>query len=287
MKSLALIALSLLPALALAQRSRERDWKFEDRETIRQTYNVASGSGPAKLLVDNVSGFVHVTGAAGNEVQVSVERHTRAESNEALASAKREVKLDQSQQGNSVRLYVDGPFRGNNGVNYRGDQYYGYRVTFDYDIQVPAATELVLKTINDGDIVVKRTSGPFEIGGLNGGIEMEEISGYGSAHTLNGPLKVSFSRNPAKDSEFHTLNGAVDINFQPGLDANLHFHTLNGGVYADFELTALPARGGENTNGKFIYRSDRRAMDGRAGKGGPELTFHTLNGPIRLRSKGI
>ena len=65
-----------------------------------------------------------------------------------MAEAKRDVKLDMSQQGNFVRLYVDGPFRSNNGVNYRGDNYYGYRVVFDYDIQVPVGTELVLKTIN-------------------------------------------------------------------------------------------------------------------------------------------
>ena len=289
MKRFAQLTLALLPVVALAQHSRERDWKFEDRETIRRSFDVSAGSGPAKLLVDNISGFVHVTGYNGNQVQVSVEKHIRAESNEAVAAAKREVKLDLAQQGNSVRLYVDGPFRSSNGTNYRGDNYYGYHVNCDYEIQVPTATEVVLKTINNGDIVVKRTSGPYEIHGLNGGIEMDEIAGSGSVRTLNGSVKVAFSRNPAKDSEFHTLNGRVDVYFQPGLDADMHFHTLNGGVYSDFELTSLPQRtsGGANANGMFVYRSDRRSMDGRAGKGGPELTFNSLNGKILLHSKAL
>jgi hypothetical protein len=104
---------------------------------------------------------------------------------------------------------------------------------------------------------------------------------------LNGPLKVSFSKNPAKDTEFHTLNGKMDIYFQPSLDADLNFKTLNGGVYTDFDITTRPmkASAGGNADGKFIYRSDHNSMNARAGKGGPELTFNALNGPIRLHSK--
>jgi hypothetical protein len=77
-------------------------WKFEDRETIERAFDVPA-SGPRRLLVDNVNGYVHVTGASGNRVQMKVARHTRAWSNEALAEAKRDVKLDFSQQGSFVR----------------------------------------------------------------------------------------------------------------------------------------------------------------------------------------
>jgi len=282
-------AWAVLPVLAAGQ-SRDRDWKFEDREALRRTFDVAGGSGPAKLLVDNISGFVHVTGAAGRQVEISVERSTRAESSEALAAAKRDVKLDMDQQGNSVRLYVDGPFRSLGGVRNRGDQYYGYRVNFDYEIRVPEQTELVLKTVNNGEIVVKRTSGPFEIHGLNGGIDLEEVTGYGSVHTLNGKVKVAFSSNPTRDSEFRTLNGTVDVYFQPNLNADLDFHTLNGGVYSDFAVTAKPgviSSPDSGGSGRFVYRSDGRSREGRAGAGGPHLSFHSLNGAIRLHSKGL
>ncbi len=288
----ATILLALLPMLGLAQRrDREwRDWRVQDQETIKRNFDVTAGSGPAKLLVDNISGFVHVTGYSGKEVQVSVQKHIGADSNEALAEAKRDVKLDMSQQGNYVRLYVDGPFRNHGGVNYRGDDYYGYRVILDYEIQVPAATELVLKTINSGEIEVKKTTGDFEIDGLNGGIDMQEVSGSGKVRTLNGPVKVSFSKNPSKNTEFRTLNGKMDVYFQPGLNADLNFHTLNGGIYTDFDITTRPSRttaSGENVNGKFVYRSDRRSMEARTGAGGPELTFNALNGAIRLHSKSF
>jgi hypothetical protein len=289
MRSIAVMTIAALPALLAAQHRDDRDWRYKDQESIKRNFDVSASSSPQKLLVDNISGYVHVTGYSGREIQVSVQKHIGADSNEALAEGKRDVKLDMSQQGNFVRLYVDGPFRSNNGVNYRGDNYYGYRVVFDYDIQVPAGTELVLKTINQGDIIVRKTSGDYEINGLNGGIEMEDISGSGTVRTLNGPLKVSFSKNPAKNSDFRTLNGKMDIYFQPGLNADLNFHTLNGGVYSDFDITAKPAKAvsGSSEGTRFVYRSDRRSMDGRVGSGGPELSFNALNGPIRLHSKAL
>src|SRR5262249_54375032 len=77
---------------------------------------------------------------------------------------------------------------------------------------------------------------------LNGGIEMEEVGGSGTVSTLNGPVKVAFSRNPTRSSEFHSLNGKVEVYFQPGLNADVNFHTLNGGIYTDFEVTTRPTQ---------------------------------------------
>ena len=288
MRRILSFAVALLPLAAVAQHRGDRDWRVHDEESINRTFNVSSGLGPQKLLVDNVSGYVHVTGSAGKEIQIKVQKHIGADSNEAVQEAKRDVKLDMSQQGNFVRLYVDGPFRGNNGVNYRGDDYYGYRVIFDYDIQVPFATELVLKTVNSGEIEVRKTTGDFEINGVNGGIDMEEISGSGTVRTVNGPVKVAFTRNPSKNTDFRSVNGKLDIYFQPVLDADLNFHTVNGGVYTDFDITTRPTKvSGDNVNGKFVYRSDRRSMEARSGKGGPELTFNSVNGAIRLHSKAL
>jgi hypothetical protein len=265
----------------------ESRWRYEDSDKMQRTFTLNAGSDPRKLLVDNISGEIHVTGYTGSEIRMNVTRRNRAESQPALAEAKRDVKLDVSQQGNFVRLYVDGPFRNNNGINYRGDDYYGYRVYFEYELQVPMETELILKTLNSA-IAVKKSSGDFEVHTLNGAIDMEEISGSGTARTLNGKMSVAFTRNPTKKSEFHTLNGSIDVYFQPKLDADLHFKTLNGGVWSDFDVAPLssPGSSSQDANWKFIYRSDRNQR-ARAGSGGPELSFDTLNGPIRLHSKAL
>jgi len=277
-------ALPLAGTLTAADRD-EHNWKLDEKETIRRTFDTASAG--RKLLVDNIHGYVHVTGYSGSQVQVTIEKHLYADSAEAMAEAKRDIKMDMSQQGSFVRLYEDGPFRTANGTNYRGDKYYGYRVVFDCDVQVPFDTELVLKTVNRGDIQVKKTTGDYDIHGLNGGIEMEDVQGSGVVNTLNGKVKVTYARNPARPTQFKTLNGSVDVYFQAGLNADLKFKKLNGEIYSDFDVTSLPQQvAGESKEGKFIYRGNGSAA-GRTGKGGPELSFDTLNGNIRLHSRAM
>jgi hypothetical protein len=282
-----LILLAAAWPLAASGWDDNHRWRVDEKETLQRTFDLGGGSGGRKLLVDNIHGFIHVTGTGGSQVRVTVEKHIYAVSNDAMAEAKRDVKLEMSQQGSFVRLYEDGPFRGSHGTNYRGDDYYGYRVVFDFDVQVPYDTELVLKGVNHGDIQVKKTTGDYDIHGLNGGIEMEDVAGSGLVSTLNGKVKVTFSKNPVKATQFKTLNGSVDVYFQNGLNADLRFQKLNGGVYTDFEVTALPQTvAGGGSHDKFVYHSDHK-MNGRAGKGGPELSFDTLNGSIRLHSRTI
>jgi hypothetical protein len=265
----------LLPALAAPQSRYTRGrWDYADDESIRRSFTL-SGAAPHRLEVDNINGYIHVTAAAGAAIEVTVAKHIDAESTETLARAKREVTLDMSQHDNSVRLYPDGPFR------HRGNSDRdGYRVAFDYDIQVPPDTELDLKTINGGDIVVKHTTGDYFIHGLNGAIDMQDVAGSGTVRTLNGKVNITFARNPARASEFRTLNGAIDVYFQPGLNAGLQLKTLNGGVWTDFDVTV----GGQ---GSALSRLDRRGMEARVGQGGPLLAFNTLNGSIRLHTKSI
>ena len=281
------LAVVLLPCAILAQKHRPSDdWPVLAEDHITRSFNVTSASNPKKVLVDNITGSIHVTTHPGSDVLMKAHEQIRAESQEALAEAKRDVKLDITQQGNYVRIYLDGPFRHNDGINYRGDRYYGYHVEYDYDLEVPADTELILKTVNRGDIEVAHTTADFELSNINGGIKVDGVAGSGSVNTINGPITVSFTRNPARPSSFKTINGQIDIHFQPNISADMRFKTFNGHVYTDFEVNALPVPAGEteSKNGRFIYRGNRSTM-GRVGTGGPELSFETLNGDVRLHNK--
>jgi DUF4097 and DUF4098 domain-containing protein YvlB len=250
---------------------------IDDRDTVERSFPNAT-----KLLVDNINGNIHVTGISGSTLHFKAEKLIAAESNEALAEAKRDVKLDVSTQGGFVRLYVDGPFREHD----RGHQFYGYQVKFDYEIQVPLGAEIILKTVNGGEITVKGTSGAFDVRHVNGAITMDNISGTGTVSSVNGPLKLSFTKNPAGPSKFHTVNGAIDVHFKNPLNADMKFKTINGHVYSDVDIAALPMPVGttETRNGKFIYKSDR-SQSGRFGSGGPELSFETINGSVHLYTK--
>ncbi len=277
------LLLCFFTALAFTAASENR-WKLDEHQQVNKTFNVTTaGSGRAKLLVDGISGFIHVTGYSGSEVKMSADMRFRAQSPEALAEAKREVKLDMNSQGNFARIYLDGPFRNR---SYRGDRYSGYKVSVDFEIQVPTNIDVVLKSVNGGRVMLKNTSGEFDVRNVNGPILLDRISGSGSVNAVNGTVTVAFSHNPTEATSFRTVNGEVDVYFQPPLAAGMSFKTVNGQVYTDFDVTPMPEMAGEaeSKNGKYIYRSNKLTR-GRTGQGGPELIFETVNGNIRLHTK--
>jgi hypothetical protein len=283
LKQIAIATLGLAPVLALASHWDDwRDWRYSEKETIQKSFDVSHSSEAKRLLVDNQHGYIHINGYNGSEIRVTIHKEVRGRTQSALDEGKREARLDISQQGNYVRFYDDGPWRHRD----RGDDYYGYLANYDYDVEVPAATELNIKGFND-KIEVKATDGPFDIHGFNGGIDMQDISGSGTVQTFNGEMKVAFRRNPEHDSTFKTFNGSIDAYFRPDFNADLHFKTFHGGVFSDFDVAPLPTTiaAGQNLNTKFVYRSTSGG-GARVGKGGPVLHFEGFNGSIRLHTKG-
>ncbi|HTT64336.1 MAG TPA: hypothetical protein VMG35_20935 [Bryobacteraceae bacterium] len=272
------LLLACLPLPAIAA-------EVEQNETIQKTYSL-SGAAPKKVIVDNVNGSIHVSGYQGSEVRLLGHKRLRADSAEDAERARRDVKLDISQDGNILRFYVDGPFRcRDGGVHIDRDP--GYEVKYDFELQVPSDTAADLKTVNDGNITVDNLAGDYKVDNINGAIDMTGLSGSGKVYALNGHVKVSFRENPRAKSSFGSLNGEVRVSFQPDLNADLRFKTFNGGVYTDYPVTylPLPASAGERHNGKFVYKSsDWSAV--RVGRGGPELSFDAFNGNIRILNQG-
>jgi DUF4097 and DUF4098 domain-containing protein YvlB len=167
------------------------------------------------------------------------------------------------------------------------DGHHGYRVTYHFDLQVPAATILKLRTVNHGEIRIENTAGDFDLGNVNGRIELSGVSGAGSAHTVNGPITASFATNPSAACSFKSVNGSIEASFQPSLAADVRLKTFNGAAYTDYEVTALPTISptAQQHNGRFVYRG-RDANHVRIGAGGPEIRFETLNGDIRILKRG-
>src|ERR1039457_3772299 len=95
----------LLACLPLTASAAE----VEQNETIQKTYPL-SGPAQKKVIVDNVNGSIQVTGYAGSEVRLVAHKRLRADSSDMAEHARRDVKLDISQDANTVRFYVDGPF---------------------------------------------------------------------------------------------------------------------------------------------------------------------------------
>ena len=259
-----------------------------ERDTVKRSLKFGSASGSHRVLVDNVNGSINVVGYDGSDVELVACRKINAESDDRMEQAKREVTLDIREESDRILIYVDAPWRRNNGsVNYRGWDHYGYDVAYDFELRVPVKTDFILKTVNSGDIDVRNMTGAFEVRNVNGDVEMKEVAGSGKVSTVNGDVTVSFTKNPSEESSFKTVNGVVDVEFPEPVSASLRLKTMNGEVYTDFPVKHVPRKAAvsEKRNGRKIYRSgDSFVVE--AGGGGPELSFDTLNGDIYLSLKG-
>lgn len=260
------------------------------QENVHRSFNAAKS-----IEVDNVNGSIHVTGYDGATIEMDAKRTVTADDNERAEAARREVKLDITEPGGEVRVYVDGPFRchcedrpsfrSRNNMNEHGRR--GYKVDYEFDIKVPRTSAVYLSTVNHGEIHVEKTSGDYDVENINGGVDMQDIAGSGRVYALNGKVAVTFVKNPERNSYFGSLNGAVDVWFQPNLSADVRVKTFNGGIFTDYPVTYLPAMAGsaERKNGKFVYRSNE-FQGVRIGSGGPEFKFENFNGDIRIRNRG-
>ncbi len=270
-----------LGALCLAGSSSDR-WPVREQETIEKTLPLSAS--PNRLVIENVQGYVHATASSGSSVHITAHKIIRAETDGDLAEAKRDVKLDISEKPGQVSVSYDAPWRcrgEGHPCTKEGRRF--YEVTYDIDVQVPRDARTALSTVNGGDVQLDGLNGDFDVGNVNGAIRMNAVGGSGDAHTVNGPVAVHFAKNPSGSCSFKSVNGALDAFFPRDLSADLVFKTLNGGIYSDFDVSARATAEvqSERRDGKYVYHGNRMSA-ARAGSGGPELSFNTLNGSIRL-----
>ena len=232
--------------------------EIEEQRTIQKTFVFDDLRGERQVEVDNFEGSIQVTGYDGREVHLLVHEVMEAESAEKAQAARRDVRLEIMQTDNTIRCYVDGPFRCKNGsISFHGWERYGYKVRYDFELEVPQQTGLRIKTVNGKDIEIEKTSGKFEVENINGGIRMTDVSGAGRVYALNGKVRVRFTENPSAECYFGSLNGNVEVYFRPGLSVNARLKTFNGKAYSDFPISYLPAEKAlkKSEDGKFIYKS--------------------------------
>lgn len=252
----------------------------EHSETHQRTFTMSGGE--RRLTIENISGYIRVAGGGGNNMQVTVRESWKAASEAELLQGRSDVRLEMTQEGNHIRLWLDGPFRNSDRRSQR-DRSGHYRFRHDFDVQVPHDIDLMLKTINGGEVQVSNVRGEWNLRNINGRIELEDVAGHGTAETINGRVAATFTQNPQQPVSFKTLNGEIDVMFQPELSADLRLETMHGDAYTDFDVTPTASSVPVKREGRaFRYRSDR-SRTVRAGSGGVQHSFKTLNGVIKIK----
>lgn len=159
--------------------------------------------------------------------------------------------------------------------------------TATLEIKVPRRTSLNLKTVNDGEIVVRGVEGELELGNTNGPIEAVNVAGSVVAGALNDDIKVTFTAvTPGKAMSFTNMNGDIDVTFPASLKADLRMRSDMGEILTDFDFEAVAATsrsqegGGE---GKGFRLKIENEVHAKVGGGGAEIVFKNFNGDVLIR----
>ncbi len=271
---------SLLISITTAAHSVE----IFDREEIKRTFtNLAI----KRIFVDNINGSVKIVGTSISEIRLTAKRTIEAESSDKISEAKEDVTLDISETRDRLEIVINAPWRNGENIHWRGIEFYGYDVRYDFELEVPREMVLFVKTVNEGKIIIENTRGKFDLRNVNGPVSALGLTTGGSIHTVNGSIDATFAESPKEPCSFKTVNGEIEVNFPSDLKGTMTFKTFNGKAYSDFEFEELsrePMRV-EVKRGKRIYRQGENARI-QVGTGGPEIRFETVNGNINiLRSK--
>jgi DUF4097 and DUF4098 domain-containing protein YvlB len=293
-----LMLLVLIPLIPLSSKAQSFTEKVNKEFTFEK-----KGVNNA-LLVANINGSITVTGYEGDKIMVELTRTIKAKTPERLEKGKAQIKLGVMDRADTIILYTEGlcshfgkSKKDQGDWSHRGGWGYQWNnqdnedckelcdYSFDYVIRIPMTVNLMVSTVNDGDIEVENLRGSIVASNINGSIKLSNISREANASTINGDVDITYTKNPEQACRFYTLNGDINAWFQKGLSANLSFESFNGELFTNVpHLESLPVivEKKETEKGtKFKVNGNRFKV----GSGGVVLDFETFNGNVYVKEK--
>ena len=253
------------------------------------------------LMVFNISGDITVSGYDGDKIILEVEKKIFAKTDARLEIGKKEIQLGVLDRADSLFVYVagicnsfgkrtDGSRQNKwNGYGYqwnkcdeRGcEKEYDYEMNFT--VRIPKNSNLLVATVNNGDVVIENVTKFVLADNVNGSIRLSNIAGPTHASTINGDVDLTYSSNPPGDSRYYSLNGDINAYFKKGLAADLSFESFNGDLFTNVDqLEPLPvAMEKKQTSKGLKYKIGGTRY--RIGNGGIHLDFETFNGNVYLK----
>jgi hypothetical protein len=262
----------------------------EFREHIEKEFTL-SPAAAGRLAVYNINGPIKVEGYAGDKVVIGIDKLITADDSDRLAQGKAEFRLGFEQHGDSILVYIAEPFdsRPHKWGHYEGERNIEYDYQLSFTIRVPYAMNVLVSTVNHGDIIVQDVAGALNVDNVNGPITIKNAKGTTRAHTINGDLTVNYRELPPMASDYYTLNGTLSVTYPANLSAICQFKSMNGSFYTDFpDVEILPARVTKNEEpggGGGVRYKLNISKQVKIGDGGKLFKFETMNGDIYIKKQ--
>jgi hypothetical protein len=266
-------------------------------DTIHKIFDTPADS---RLVVENVQGPITVTGWDRPQTEVFATPHQDW------------VEVEIGQEGNKVFARTKTEQGQGKWMNWFSDS---RSPRVEYTVNVPHATNLKIKNV-EGPITICQCKGKIRVNNVDGKVTLDHAEGNIRVETVNGPLsathlrgdphlktvngKLSVRESTLSGLSAHTVNGKIKAAAAWDADAQIALHTVNG----DCELTvpagfrAKASAHGINVSvtdpqGKTISRQFKgwhgtigREADPSGGEPEAEITFHTVNGHLRINDSG-
>lgn len=272
-----LIKIAALPVLLL--NTPLAAGAVEESRTWTDSFPVTASK--PTLTIDNIWGDVRVRPGKAGEIVVTVQERRRAPDQKRFDRSLETLNLAIEAGDSGVEFYV-----GNRDRNWYGrDNCRGCRVDYQFDVVVPADTQLDVSTVNDGRIDIAGVSGVVSAANVNGPIFIDGMRNCEELNSVNGEVSLGFATAPADNCNIETINGDITLNMPGDAGFDINMDLFNGRMLTQLPVNplAVPARVEHiESNGRHQYRIEQHAGV-RIGAGGPTFTISSMNGDIRIQ----
>ena len=230
MKKLTTLIISFLfifIAMLITKNSECQEYK----ETITKEFKFKNAEAQNELNIRNITGSINVEGYDGDVVLIEVEKIIDARNIEDLEKMKRDIHLKFIEEGNKISARIESPFTKKNGkfsvcklLSKKTEGSYNFK--FNYKVKIPHNTNLWIKNIADGHIVISDVSGKVRAKCIEGDIYLKETSGKTKIKTIEGDITARYAKNPDSRSTYKTISGDIRVGYMPDLSAKIKYSTI-------------------------------------------------------------
>ncbi|MEL6865296.1 MAG: hypothetical protein AAFP19_12795 [Bacteroidota bacterium] len=249
------------------------------------------------LYLENINGSIEVQGYEGTEIILVAQKTIKAKRQKNVDFGMEELQIKSEERSDTLFVGMDIPCKDpQTGRIYRNGRLFGdwtncfwdpkYDFQLDYKVKVPRQLNLVLSTINRGDITVKQVDGRLSVCNINGEISLIDIKGATHVRAINGDIELRYTQNPQQASQYFSHNGNIRAYFQDGLSATMLFKSYQGEFYTDIEEIEVKenkiSEKRELEDDELFIRLEGKT-EIKARSGDVVLDFETFNGDIYVR----
>lgn len=254
---LGLITLAAL-ALTAADSGRAQSSRPEVTEEFHQTYPL---SATGRVSLSNINGSVRISAWDRNEVKVDAVK--RAYTQERL----REAEIQVSASAGSIEIETEYP-------DYHWDSRERREnpASVEYTLTVPRNARVEEVSLVNGGLNLEGLSGPVHASSVNGKVTAQGLTGPVNLSVVNGRLEATLDSLSGSGSvNLSAVNGPLVATIPSDANATVRADTVHGSISNDFNL---PVRVGEYVG---------RELAGRLGQGGTRVSLNNVNGSIQLK----